>query len=61
MQRFTVTRKVKDPKNKIIMGGREGYGIVDYFIVMSCIIQGCGGGGSVRRRNTLHVVGGRQL
>jgi hypothetical protein len=25
------------------------------------VIQGCGGGGSVRRRNTLHVVGGRQL
>jgi hypothetical protein len=24
-------------------------------------IQGCGGGGSVRRRNTLHVVGGRQF
>jgi hypothetical protein len=23
-------------------------------------IQGCGGGGSVRRRNTLHVVGGRE-
>jgi hypothetical protein len=25
------------------------------------VIQGCGGGGSVRRRNTLHVVGGRQI
>jgi hypothetical protein len=24
------------------------------------IIQGCGGGGSVRRRNTLHEVGGRE-
>jgi hypothetical protein len=24
------------------------------------VIQGCGGGGSVRRRNTLHEVGGRQ-
>jgi hypothetical protein len=25
------------------------------------LIQGCGGGGSVRMRNTLHEVGGRQF
>jgi hypothetical protein len=40
-----------------IMGGLMLY--ISFWIIET--IQGCGGGGSVRRRNTLHVVGGRQL
>jgi hypothetical protein len=32
-----------------------------YSSVLFVFIQGCGGGGSVRRRNTLHEVGGRQF
>ena len=40
-----------------IISGYWVFGIVDYFVVMS-LYSLCGGGGSVRRRNTLHVVGG---
>ena len=41
-------------------GGYRGsvFASVLQFVVIP--IQGCGGGGIVRRRNTLHVVGGRE-
>jgi hypothetical protein len=42
------------------MGGSYGLIYCLTFHVVCLIIQGCGGGGSVRRRNTLHVVGGRE-
>jgi hypothetical protein len=35
--------------------------VISMTFVFVFSVQGCGGGGSVRRRNTLHVVGGRQL
>jgi hypothetical protein len=42
------------------MGGRGGYVLKFSFMVFLFVVQECGGGGSVRRRNTLHVVGGRE-
>jgi hypothetical protein len=62
MQRFYVKKKSRRSQIKINYGG--GYGGLVVFIP-TCwdvlLIQGCGGGGSVRRRNTLHLVGGRQI
>jgi hypothetical protein len=43
------------------MGGSYGLIYCLTFHVVCLIIQGCGGGGSVRRRNTLHVVGGPRI
>jgi hypothetical protein len=42
------------------MGGFGVFLIIYSILLLSFIIQGCGGGGSVRMRNTLHEVGGRQ-
>jgi hypothetical protein len=56
-------KKSKGSQNKIIIGGRFG-GVVcncPFLCVDFSVFRGAGGGGSVRRRNTLHVVGGRQF
>jgi hypothetical protein len=61
MQRFTIRKKVEVPKKKKLWWGSGGvYGFLSFLCVLFLWVQGCGGGGSVRRRNTLHVVGGRQ-
>jgi hypothetical protein len=43
------------------MGGFRGLLYKQLFFVGFFVEELDGGGGSVRRRNTLHVVGGRQL
>jgi hypothetical protein len=50
-------RKIKSTHTNGVMGFWT-YFLFHFLVLVS--IQGCGGGGSVRRRNTLHVVGGRQ-
>ena len=60
MQRFTLKIKRGATENKI-MGGMVG-GLLTYFPICIFVFveELDGGGGSVRRRNTLHVVGGRE-
>jgi hypothetical protein len=60
MQRFTIRKKVEGPKEKKVMEEVMGVLVFSFIFWFVVCIQGCGGGGSVRRRNTLHVVGGRQ-
>jgi hypothetical protein len=58
MQRFTLRKKVEGPKNKIIGGGVGGLLTCLFICIFVFVEELDGGGGSVRRRNTLHVVGG---
>jgi hypothetical protein len=51
----------KGNTNKKVMKGLWGVVLLSSFLVVFGLEELGGGGGSVRRRNTLHVVGGRQL
>jgi hypothetical protein len=62
MQRFTVIKKVEGPKKYKLWWGRWGGLLSSYLAQVFVFFEELdGGGGSVRRRNTLHVVGGRQF
>jgi hypothetical protein len=50
----------KKKKKKQLWGGGEGLVLVFILLVLWFLYSGVRGGGSVRRRNTLHEVGGRQ-
>jgi hypothetical protein len=59
MQRSTLSKKIKSTEINI----GDGWGLYLFFslsFVCFLVFRGAGGG-SVRRRNTLHEVGGRQL
>jgi hypothetical protein len=58
MQRFTCSKKKE--KGLTQKGGVSGLVIISTIHVLRFLEALLGGGGSVRRRNTLHVVGGRQ-
>ena len=57
--RFTI-RKKRGTQIKYKWGGVI-FAVVFNFHVVCMIRSGVRGGGSVRRRNTLHVVGGREF
>jgi hypothetical protein len=54
-------KKITEKEKEVIIEGGFGGFCCRILSVHLLRIQGCGGGGSVRRRNTLHVVGGRQF